>query len=402
LAATLVSERITQERDEVAPAIKWLGEQYHSEWRLLEALKRGIGIHHGKMPRALQQYIVRKFNEGVLDFLICTSTLIEGVNTRAKNVIVYDNKIASEKLSFFDFSNIRGRSGRMGRYFTGRVYLFSPEPADDSPDVEIPLVEQELASPSLLLQINEADLTDAAKIRIRPFLEQELVSVETLRANRGIQPENQIALATHIRSDIERYFARLNWTSMPTTPQLQTTCELIWRFLVPEGVQSHGVKSGKQLALKIGQLRALVDNGSFDIRTLIVAEILSGNKRRGMSADEAVEEVLDFLRYWATYHFPRFLMALHRIQTEILTKEGFPSGDYTTFAAQVENLFSPPGLVALDEYGVPLQIGLKLNQRLSDTRSLDAALRSLKELDINKLDLDPFEWELLNDAKAFI
>ena len=29
--------------------------------------------------------------------------------------------------------------------------------------------------------------------------------------------------------------------------------------------------------------------------------------RRGMDPDRAVEAVLEFLRYWASYHFPRYL-----------------------------------------------------------------------------------------------
>lgn len=112
-------------------AIEWLEEEYHPLWFLPKALKYGIGIHHGKIPRAISQFAVKAFNEDKLQFLVCTSTLIEGVNTKAKNVIIFDNKVANEKFDFFTFNNICGRSGRMFQYFIGRVFLFHEPPLEE-------------------------------------------------------------------------------------------------------------------------------------------------------------------------------------------------------------------------------------------------------------------------------
>ena len=65
-------------------AADWIADTYHPDWIVGRALRRGIGIHHGSMPRALGHHIVRLFNEGRLAYLLVTSTLIEGVNTTAK------------------------------------------------------------------------------------------------------------------------------------------------------------------------------------------------------------------------------------------------------------------------------------------------------------------------------
>ena len=86
--------------------VKWIRENYHPEWILAKAIEHGIGIHHGKNPRALSLQCVDLFNKGLLRCLICTSTLIEGVNTKAKNVVIYDNKISNSKIDFFTFNNI--------------------------------------------------------------------------------------------------------------------------------------------------------------------------------------------------------------------------------------------------------------------------------------------------------
>lgn len=83
--------------------ICWIKHNYHPDWNYPKYLECGIGVHHGKIPRALAQKSVEMFNQGHLRFLICTSTLIEGVNTKARNVIIYDNVVNRKKMDFFSF-----------------------------------------------------------------------------------------------------------------------------------------------------------------------------------------------------------------------------------------------------------------------------------------------------------
>ncbi|MCP5821762.1 hypothetical protein NL352_30710, partial [Klebsiella pneumoniae] len=74
----------------------------------------GIAYHHAQLPRAVASLIVDLFNSSKINILICTSTLIEGVNTNAKNIVIYDDCITKRtKLDMFTFNNIAGRSGRM-------------------------------------------------------------------------------------------------------------------------------------------------------------------------------------------------------------------------------------------------------------------------------------------------
>src|SRR5262249_38040954 len=89
VAAILEQHALGEDRPELRHAAEWLAEHVHPEWSLPRWLSQGIGVHHAQMPRWLGQYIVRAFNAGRLDYLVCTSTLIEGVNTAAKNVIIY-------------------------------------------------------------------------------------------------------------------------------------------------------------------------------------------------------------------------------------------------------------------------------------------------------------------------
>ena len=84
--------------------------------------------------------MIRAFEEGKLKALLCTSTLIEGVNTSAKNVVVYDSKLNRKSLDFFTFNNIRGRSGRMFRHFVGNIFVFDAPPQEELPFVDMPAI----------------------------------------------------------------------------------------------------------------------------------------------------------------------------------------------------------------------------------------------------------------------
>lgn len=49
----------------------------------------------GVLGEIILHMILKEFKNTMLRFLFCTNTIIEGVNTSAKNVIYYDNKIGS-------------------------------------------------------------------------------------------------------------------------------------------------------------------------------------------------------------------------------------------------------------------------------------------------------------------
>ncbi|PIF21233.1 DEAD/DEAH box helicase [Candidatus Pantoea floridensis] len=107
--------------------INYLEQNISKTWSLNDCLKKGVAFHHGAMPRHIQDLIIDEFNssEGDLKYLFCTTSLTEGVNSTAKNVILYDLKIGNgEPLANLDRRNIEGRAGRFMRHFLGRVFYF--------------------------------------------------------------------------------------------------------------------------------------------------------------------------------------------------------------------------------------------------------------------------------------
>lgn len=103
--------------------VNHISKNFSEDWVLVKGLANGVGIHHGLIPKYIQKEIIYLFNKGFLKVLISTTTITEGVNTSAKNLIVMHNKKGNKDLKKFDAKNIAGRAGRFGYHFNGRVIV---------------------------------------------------------------------------------------------------------------------------------------------------------------------------------------------------------------------------------------------------------------------------------------
>jgi hypothetical protein len=94
----------------------------HRNYALRTALSRGVAFHYGNMPLLIRSEIERLFREGVLRYLVCTSTLLEGVNLPCRNLFVRGPKKGNGKImTTADFWNLAGRAGRWGKEFQGNI-----------------------------------------------------------------------------------------------------------------------------------------------------------------------------------------------------------------------------------------------------------------------------------------
>ena len=145
---TKVVDAILASCDEVAEDSKlrsfaaWFEENYTDQGNLAASAKHGILHHHGGIHRAVAQIVVRLYERcQEASLLLATSSLIEGVNTSAENVILWNNKRGRDKFDAFTYRNIAGRSGRMFKHFVGDVYTLEPPPdiyQQTFLDIEIP------------------------------------------------------------------------------------------------------------------------------------------------------------------------------------------------------------------------------------------------------------------------
>jgi DEAD/DEAH box helicase/Helicase conserved C-terminal domain len=391
VARWLLEAGIGGDAPQLGAAAQWVGDAFHRDWLVARALAHGIGVHHGRLPRALAHLITRLFNSGQLRFLICTSTLIEGVNTAAKNVVVFDKKISNKNFDFFTYNNIRGRGGRMFRHFVGRVFLFSEPPNAQLPIVDMPVFTQSEETPTyLLLELEPEELTADSKERVAPYVTNDLLPVEVLRENAGIDLDGQLALAQKFEDDPRYWSDLLSWQNFPKYEELVATCKVIWDDLGGSSAASvQAIRSDLQLAFYLNRLRAAGGD----------ARVMIGHELESRDPDDAVENVLEFTRAWPGHHFPRYLRALQRIEEIVFPRHGVRVGQYAFYAGRVESLFLPPFANALEEYGIPTELAMGIPGLLDPADSLDVVLDRLRGLEVSTLELTVFERYLLADAR---
>ncbi|WP_433836265.1 DEAD/DEAH box helicase [Flavobacterium anhuiense] len=95
---------------------------FHPEWIPIKALKAGIGIHYGPMPKFMQKKVIDLFNNGLVRTLLATSSVIEGVNTPTKNIFITTAKDIMGSKNIIKFKNLIGRAGRLGIHKVGNVF----------------------------------------------------------------------------------------------------------------------------------------------------------------------------------------------------------------------------------------------------------------------------------------
>ena len=125
---SLLSEKEYKENNELFSIfLKHIEKKFGSDWILYKALEKRIGLHHAGIPKYLQNEIINLFNSGELLCLFSTTTITEGVNTTAKNLIVTAVKKGTKPLKQFDAKNIAGRSGRFNVHYSGNVIDLTKE-----------------------------------------------------------------------------------------------------------------------------------------------------------------------------------------------------------------------------------------------------------------------------------
>lgn len=100
----------------------------HPQFGLASLVERGVAFHFGNMPSLIRLEIERLFRSGKIRFLVCTSTLIEGVNLSCRTIVLRGpRKGRGHPMEPHDFWNLAGRAGRWGDEFQGNIICISPE-----------------------------------------------------------------------------------------------------------------------------------------------------------------------------------------------------------------------------------------------------------------------------------
>ncbi|MEG0293626.1 DEAD/DEAH box helicase [Enterococcus sp.] len=363
------------------PIFEWIDENISPNWGLKKFLRNGIGLHNGQYPRHIVNSQLDYFNSDKLKVIFATTSLIEGVNTVAKNIIIYDMRKGIEAISYFDFNNIKGRAGRMMKYYTGKIYYFDTPPKKQIENLDIPIIEQEEGLQSeILVNLDKADIKEQ---RIGDY--QLLVNdvpkelLEIFKKN-YYDIEKQKNLYSHLILN-PSLLNRLSWTTAtPTQASLLETLETLNHHLDGQKGQSH-----KFTAQKCQQVMRN------NLRQAIASEI---NYQRGLSknsskkSDEienlSIAIVFRFIKNQAKYEIPKKLKILESIVNYI---SGMNRADYSSFIAMLEHEGVNEELSILLDFGVPSS-ALKKFTNLPNENSLDYIRENIAQFQLSKYELE--------------
>lgn len=97
---------------------KAIASYIHKDYKLLNALQHGIAYHHGAMPDIIKLYVENIFsNNNTIEYIVTSSTLLEGVNIPADTMFILSPKKGRRSLTSSQFRNLTGRVCRFSEIF---------------------------------------------------------------------------------------------------------------------------------------------------------------------------------------------------------------------------------------------------------------------------------------------
>ena len=317
----------------------WLKVNYGQDFSLCKLCERGVGVHNGKMHRSLSQIQIKLFEvDNGLDTVISTSSIIEGVNTQAEQVIVWSNKNGSNKFDYFTYRNIIGRAGRMFKYFIGKVYLLEEPPAQEDTTLKIEFPEE----------VVEALDSENPGVEINQEQNNKIKDYESYMTDAlGVDNFNQIRKLSLYRSCDPRFLKQLveklkanpNWPNGYSALALANTYN--WREPIMDVISLLGDNMARLIKIAIWKMP---DNWKRSIAD-IYSEL----------SDVSYEDLFSAERY-LSYNLCSTLSIIN-----VLKKSFNPeSPDISGFIGRAANAFLPKLVYQLEEYGLPRMISRKI------------------------------------------
>jgi replicative superfamily II helicase len=117
--------------------IEYISNTVHPNYDLCKTLTYKTIYHHGKVPLHVRNTLEYAIKSNMIDNIVCTTTLLQGVNLPAQNVIMRNGSLGSKarngvlpSLTNYEISNLRGRAGRLLKDFIGRTFVLDENAFD--------------------------------------------------------------------------------------------------------------------------------------------------------------------------------------------------------------------------------------------------------------------------------
>jgi hypothetical protein len=115
---------------------EYIRETVHGNYPLADCIEKGVAYHHSGVPPHIRNAVENGFSKKCVKIITCTTTLMQGVNLPAKNLIARNPYLSGKRngpeLTPYEFANLRGRAGRLLKDFVGRAIILDENTFDES------------------------------------------------------------------------------------------------------------------------------------------------------------------------------------------------------------------------------------------------------------------------------
>ena len=118
--------------EDVESFIEFIKTEIHPDYPLVNCLEKRVAFHYGYMPSIVRSGVEKLFKDGKIKYICCTSTLLQGVNLPAKNILIDNPKAGDKSMTRPDFLNLSGRAGRLLKEFHGNIWCINPGEWEES------------------------------------------------------------------------------------------------------------------------------------------------------------------------------------------------------------------------------------------------------------------------------
>lgn len=317
----LMEKKIGSQNNELS-IVEWIKNNVSDKWGLIKCLDYGIGIHDGALQKHITSSIIRYFNEEKLKYLFCTSTIIEGVNTSAKNVVFFDKKKGGKPIDFFDYSNIKGRSGRFMVHYVGRIFNFNRPPEKENIIVDIPFFEQNPINDEVLIHLDRDKVKNKESDQYKELLKIPYEERELIKKN-GVLVKGQKNILEILKKSIhdESNYKLIYWNGFPQYEQLEYILSFGWENLIKKGETTHPMTLRKLIKVTSDYGRGQNISNLIDSNYRYFKDLPKyKNKSDEEVFDEAVRDAFQILRHWFQYKVPKWLNVINELQKYVCEK----------------------------------------------------------------------------------
>jgi superfamily II DNA/RNA helicase len=126
IAEALMEYTTPIESDNINDFKEFIDDEIHPLYKLKKYLEHGIAYHYSSMPMYIRNKVEELYKLQEINYLCCTSTLLEGVNLPARNIFVHNPQEGTgNPMTNQNFWNLIGRAGRLTKELAGSVFCIN-------------------------------------------------------------------------------------------------------------------------------------------------------------------------------------------------------------------------------------------------------------------------------------